>query len=138
MKLYEEFKEYEDMWDDKVRVLVHGSDSKESSLLAEVPGTDKRIEISCAPHDIIIERLIAFITGLSTEEKLDLYFHWGLCEDNGQGDPILNKDSGDMYVYDNTDFAPVPSDSYDKVVAALNKGVDNFKRGSQSYLRSYL
>jgi hypothetical protein len=144
MKLHEEFKLYENMWDDLSNTAEDRRKRKQrnrllkqmdratakSSLLIEVPSTNKRSEIECAPHATVLKRLITFITALSPEEKLDLYFHWGMYDDkfdDCQGDPILNKDSGDMYVYDNTATTPVPSDSHDKVVAALNNGVDDLK-----------
>lgn len=98
-----------------------------SFLSIEVPSTNKRIEIKCAPHITILKRLVTFIKSLSPEEKLDLYFHWGMYDDysdDHQGDPILNKDSGDMTIYDNTAMAPVPMDAYDRVIEVLEDNTD--------------
>ncbi len=147
MKLHEEFKEYETMWDsitesreDRIKRLEKKQnklafkqgilETQTSSVLAEIPGTSKRIELNKVLHVKALKHLIRFINSLTAEEKLNLYFHWGMDdvmpgdEDElgyGQGDPILNKDSGDIDVIDNTATAPVPEDAYDKVVAALSR-----------------
>ena len=145
MKLYEEFKEYENLWEDtsvrKPSVVESREDrikrlqnkrnklafkqavleSQTSSVIAEVEGTSKRIAHNGLLHKKALRKLIDFINTLTDEEKLNLYFHWGMDYEVGdcEGDPILNKDSGDMTVYDNTSTSPVPEDAYDKVAVAL-------------------
>lgn len=108
-----DFKLYENLWDDFTET---------SSVFAEIPGTDKKLECKGVSHIEALEALLDFINKLTSEEKLELYFHWGNDNYNPgdcEGNPILNKDSEDDYVYDNTDISTVPEDTYDKVVAAL-------------------
>jgi hypothetical protein len=147
MKLHEEFKEYETMWDtlaesreDKIKRLEKKRnklafkqgilETQTSSVLAEIPGTDKRIELNKVLHVKALRHLVRFINSLTADEKLNLYFHWGMDDvlpndegelGYGKGDPILNKDSGELEVIDNTATAPVPEDAYNKVVAALTR-----------------
>lgn len=134
----EEFDEYENMWDpmvesreDRIKRLQKKQnklafkqsvlETQLSSVLAEIPGTNKRIEYNGVPHRKALRKLLGFINTLTPEEKLELYFNWSNDIEAGdyKGDPILNKDSGDDCVYDNTWTAEVPEDTYDRVVTAL-------------------
>jgi hypothetical protein len=99
-------------------------DIETSSVWAKIPGTSKKIEKKGVSNQEALESLINFINGLSSEEKLAIDFYWGndsLIPGDCEGDPILNKDSGDDTIYDNTWTArgPIPADAYDDVEAAL-------------------
>ena len=140
MKLHEEFKLFENLWEevspaDRAREIkaeiarlqqeLAALDLEEietSSVWAQVPGTSKKLDKKGVSNQEAFEALINFINGLSSEEKLAVDFYWcndSLLRGDGEGDLILNKDSGDDTVYDNTWTAPVPTDTYDKVEAAL-------------------
>jgi hypothetical protein len=147
MKLHEEFKEYETMWDtlaesreDRIKRLEKKRnqlafkqsilETQTSTIFAEVEGTNKSMEYKGVPHQKALRKLLGFINTLTADEKLNLYFHWGMDDvlpndegelGYGKGDPILNKDSGELEVIDNTATAPVPEDAYHKVVAALTR-----------------
>ena len=100
-------------------------DVETSSMWAQVPGTSKKLEKKGVSNQEALEALINFINGLSSEEKLAVDFYWGndsLVVGDCEGDPILNKDSGDDTIYDNTWTArgPIPTDAYDRVADAFD------------------
>ena len=142
MKLHEEFKLFENLWEEispverareiraeiaRLKQELANLDLEEidtSSIEATVPGTSKKLEKKGVSNQEALEALINFINGLSSEEKLAVYFFW--CEDDlvrgdGKGEALFNKDSGDDALYDNTWLAtaPVPTDTYDRIAAAL-------------------
>lgn len=143
MKLYEEFKLFENLWEEhspaerareiKAEIArlqqelanLNLEEIETSSVWAQVPGTSKKLEKKGISNQEALETLINFINGLSSKEKLAVDFYWGndsLVPGDCEGDPILNKDSGDTTIYDNTWTAtvPVPTDTYNRVAAAFD------------------
>jgi hypothetical protein len=129
MKLHEEFKLYEDLWDDE-DTEVGGIDhamSDTCSYWLKVDNSTKKIEASGVSKNQAFKSIMSFILGLTQEEIDNLCINWVYDyhkPGDAEGDPIFQLNS----LLEFCELEECSTDNYDRRFFEQNRYCQNWDK----------
>jgi hypothetical protein len=113
MKLHEEFKLFEEMWDDDYEAEVPATSSVQVSLNGWKG--KKILDKKCVPHKEAYEALLKTLASIANEDLTELYIYWIPEDTDGSDlyDPILEVRSFQELVDDGEDPDKAAANGFD-------------------------